>query len=176
MSKKEALRDLQERLAERLQQAQSGETGASWLAVISADRGFLFPLQDAGEIFPLSQITSVPHTASWFVGVASLRGQLHSIVDLGRFLGVSQGHAQESARDQVRLITLNVGFGSNAALLVDQLAGLRRSNQMTFVSSPDSTVSPEFVGNRYKDQEGQIWQEIKIAQLIQDEYFLQVNV
>ncbi len=47
MAKREALRELQSRLAERLQAAQSEPRGTAWLAVECAGQRLLFPLQQA---------------------------------------------------------------------------------------------------------------------------------
>src|SRR5438045_7444462 len=91
MANKEALRELQSRLAERLKAARTQDRGKSWLAVECSSRGFLFPLKEAGEIFALSPIVSVPHSHPWFLGVANLRGHLHGVVDLAGFLGVKAG-------------------------------------------------------------------------------------
>ena len=74
MAKKEALRELQSRLAERLQAARTQQRGSSWLAVECSGRGILFPLREAGEIFAMSVLVPVPHTHRWFLGVANLRG------------------------------------------------------------------------------------------------------
>ena len=49
MANKEALRELQSRLAEKLQAARTQERGRSWLAVECAGHGFLFPLNEAGD-------------------------------------------------------------------------------------------------------------------------------
>ena len=73
MANKEALRDLQSRLAERLKVVRSQPQGTSWLAVECSGRGFLLPLQEAGEIFPQTTIVPVAHTKPWFLGVANLR-------------------------------------------------------------------------------------------------------
>ena len=48
MANKQALRELQNRLAERLQAARTQDRGKSWLAVECGDRGFLFPLLGGG--------------------------------------------------------------------------------------------------------------------------------
>jgi twitching motility protein PilI len=53
MANREALRDLQSRLAGRLQAARSeGVSVAAWLAVQAGGRDYLLPLNQAGEIFP----------------------------------------------------------------------------------------------------------------------------
>ena len=56
MANKEALRELQSRLAKRLQEARTQERGKSWLAVECSSRGFLFPLKEAGEIFAMAPV------------------------------------------------------------------------------------------------------------------------
>ena len=103
MANKEALRELQSRLAERLKAAQTQERGRSWLAVECAGHGFLFPLQEAGEIFPFTPAMPVPYTSRWFMGVANLRGRLHGVVDLAGFLGVNSTETKRANQDGVNL-------------------------------------------------------------------------
>ena len=52
MANREALRQLQARLAERLLAARTETRVLSWLAVECAGHGLLLPLATAGEIFP----------------------------------------------------------------------------------------------------------------------------
>jgi twitching motility protein PilI len=132
MANKEALRELQSRLAERLKLARTQERGKSWLAVESAGRGFLLPLKDAGEIFSFVGVLPVPHSLPWFLGVANLRGHLHGVVDLARFLGLDPvgKHLGEAGRETARLVAFNAGLDINCALLVEKLAGLRNASQL----------------------------------------------
>jgi twitching motility protein PilI len=170
MANKEALRELQGRLAERLAAARTQERGKSWLAVECGARGFLFPLREAGEIFPFAPVLPVPHTNRWFLGVANLRGHLHGVVDLAAFLGVK---GTEAARDQSRLIGFNQSFDINCALLVDRLSGLRSEEHL--VAEPEAAgPRPRFVGERYRDAAGRAWQELNLAELAGDEAFLRI--
>jgi twitching motility protein PilI len=171
MAKKEALRELQSRLAERLQAARTQDRGRSWLAVECSSRGFLFPLKEAGEIFAMAPVVPVPHSHSWFLGVANLRGHLHGVVDLAGFLGVK---AVEPLREQSRLVAFNAGLDLNCALLVDRLSGLRSEQQLTAQADEASGPRPSFVGARYKDQAGRVWQELNLAALASDEAFLRI--
>ena len=84
---KQALRDFQSRLSQRLQTAQADNTGASWLAVEAGGVNLLFPLSHAGEIFPWMPVQRVPYTQNWYLGISNLRGALSGVVDLGMFLG-----------------------------------------------------------------------------------------
>lgn len=172
MAKKEALRELQARLAERLQSARAQADTASWLAVECAGQGVLLPLAQAGEIFSPAPLLAVPHTQPWFIGVANLRGKLHGVVDLARFLGLVPV-AAETGREQSRLIAFNPALDINCALLVDRLAGLRSAEQLQ--PDEDPRPRPAFAGARYADAAGRRWQVLHLAALASDEAFLKVT-
>ena len=174
MANKEALRELQTRLAERLKSARAEAAGVSWLAVECAGRGFLLPLHEAGEIFAMTAIVPVAHAKPWFLGVANLRGGLHGVVDLAAFLGVKGAERPaEVARERVQLVAFNASLELNCALLVDRLAGLRSAAQMTPEPDPQST-RPDFAGPLYRDAAGRLWQELRLAELARHESFLRV--
>jgi twitching motility protein PilI len=174
MAKKEALRELQSRLAERLQGVRSQtEASASWLAVECGGQGLLLPLAQAGEIFALGALIPVPHTSAWFLGVANLRGRLHGVVDLGRFLGVSAPAAPDIGREQSRLVAFNPALEINCALLVDRLAGLRSREQLQ-PDAADGAERPAFAGARFVDAGGRRWQELQLTALAREDAFLKV--
>ena len=179
MANREALRQLQSRLAERLQVARTEARQLSWLAVECAGQGFLVPLTTAGEIFPAGALLAVPHTQPWFLGVANLRGQLHGVVDLAAFLGLRLPLPRDALREQARLLALNPGLGSHSAVLVDRLAGLRSAAQLS-AESPDDQVGqtgharPAFASERWRDDEGRAWQEIDLAALARHPQFLAI--
>lgn len=173
MANREALRELQSRLAERLQQVRSADVRtAAWLAVECGVHGFLFPLAGAGEIFPASTLMPVPHTQPWFAGVANLRGGLHGVVDLSLFLGLEDLSAQ---RDTSLLVALNPSLVSHSAVMVQRLAGLRHVDQMQ--REPDEPgVRPAFAGPRWRDAQGRVWQEIDLAALSRQGEYLAIGV
>jgi len=170
MANKQALRELQTRLAERLQAARTQVRGQSWLAVECSGRGFLLPLREAGEIFALSPVLAVPYSHRWFLGVANLRGHLHGVVDLAGFLGVK---TTETGRDQSRLVGFNQTLDINCVLLVDKLSGLRSDEELT-VEADDAVAKPAFVGARLRDTAGRVWQELVLSALASDEAFLKI--
>lgn len=176
MANKEALRELQTRLAERMREARTEPRAATWLAVESAGIGFLLPLVDAGEIFPLGAVLPVPHTVSWFVGVANLRGGLHGLVDLAGFLGLRKAAVPgivEGTREQSRVIALGGALETNCALLVERLSGLRSREQMKALPRPAQPL-PAFAGTQYRDEGGRVWLELNLAALAGDEVFLKI--
>jgi twitching motility protein PilI len=174
MANKEALRDLQTRLAERLSAARSQDRSDAWLAVESEGRGFLFPLTQAGEIFAPTAIVPVAHAKPWFLGVANLRGGLHGVVDLARFLGIQRAEpSADVGRVRAQLVAFNATLEINCALLVDRLAGLRGAEQLTI--EPDTEQSrPSFVGGRFRDAAGCLWQEILLSELAHHDAFLRI--
>jgi twitching motility protein PilI len=173
MANKEALRELQSRLAERLKAARGQARDVSWLAVECAGRGFLLPLHEAGEIFAPTAIVPVAHAKPWFLGVANLRGGLHGVVDLAGFLGIKQfARPTEPARDRAQLVAFNAGLDINCGLLVDRLAGLRSAGQLVAEPAASSAQArPAFVGGRFRDLEGRLWQELRLSELAHDESF-----
>ncbi len=168
MANKQALRDLQSRLAERLQAARTQERGRSWLAIECSSRGFLLPLRDAGEIFAVAPMAPVPHSHRWFLGVSNLRGHLHGVVDLAGFLGLKTA---EASREQARLVGFNQALDINCVLLVDRLSGLRSEEELE-PESDDEVARPAFVGSRYRDASKRLWQELNLSALAGDEAFL----
>jgi len=173
MANKEALRELQARLAQRMQAAKTDQRGHSWLAVECAGQGVLFPLEQAGEIFDAAAVLPVPHTQSWFTGVANLRGGLHGVVDLAAFLGLRVRVANDAPKEGARLVALNPGLGVNCALLVDRLAGLRHAADLT-AQEVEETARPGFAGARWRDASGREWQEIKLSALAADGQFIAI--
>jgi twitching motility protein PilI len=173
MSKKDALRELQLRLANRLQAARERPRAAGWLAVECAQIGLLLPLAHAGEIHAARQVAPVPHAKPWMLGVANLRGQLNAVVDLGHFLHLRQAATPMAPRAGAQLVMLNPTLRVNAAILVDRLAGLRDSEQLERLPSSDEP-RPGFAGSSWRDPQGRVWQELDLAALAQDPQFLDV--
>ncbi|HSQ71696.1 MAG TPA: chemotaxis protein CheW [Rubrivivax sp.] len=173
MANREALRELQSRLAERLQQARTEARPAAWLALECAGQGLLVPLPSAGEIFPVGALRAVPHTRPWFLGVANLRGGLHGVVDLAAFLGLRPALAVDNLREPARLLAFNAATGSHCAVLVDRLAGLRSAEQLT-AEPPDAQPRPAFAAARWRDADGRMWQEIDLGALARYEPFLAI--
>ena len=177
MANKQALRELQTRLAERMLAARLQPRGQSWLAVECRGHGILLPLEQAGEIFAMVPLLPVPHTQTRFAGVANQRGGLHGVVDLARFLGLPEASAAEGGRDQARLISLGAALGLNVALQVDRLAGLRAIDQLqpdTAASDGGATERPHFAPTRWRDNDGRSWQALDLDALAHDVRFVSI--
>lgn len=178
MSKRLSLKAMQERLALRLQEAKDQGMSAAWLGVEVAQRHFLLPLVQAGEIFPWVAPHPVPYTQPWYGGVINHRGELLGLIDWAAFLaaqGVLPGVAPADQRlsHDARLVGLNAALGVPAVLWVDRLAGLHSPGD--FVSAePPGDQAPAWQGQRLTDATRRTWQEIDLIGLTADPTFLQV--
>ncbi len=182
-SSKQALRDLQTRLAQRMQAARDQEIqAASWLAVECAGVGLLLSLRQAAEIFTPVPMRALPYAQPWLAGVANLRGGLFTVVDLAVFLGLREAGAvrTEARQDlaQVRMVSLNAELNTNCALLVDRLLGLRGDEQLQpdLADSETAGQRPRFAGPRLLDADGRSWQTLDLEALAKHDQFLRVVV
>jgi twitching motility protein PilI len=177
MANRQSLKALQVRLAERLTAAKSEAVTASWLAVESGGSRFLLPLVQSGEIFSWTHLQEVPYTKPWYAGVASLRGGLHGVIDLGLLTGcVTLGlgsRVAERVTSETRLVSLHAALGVNAVLWIDRLMGLR--NPAMFHSLTESPPdSPAWYARCLVDGDGRTWQEINLQALAADAEFLAI--
>lgn len=176
MANRDAIRELQTRLASRLQAARSDGASVAWLAVKAGGGNYLFPLGQSGEIFPVSGVQAVPYAKPWFQGVINIRGGLFGIVDFAGFLQETcqRPRTQAPAQD-LSVVTLNSALEVNCAVQVDALAGLRGPE--AFVSyQPAAADAPEFFGNQFLDAAGVQWQEINLRTLSLSPQFLSISV
>ena len=172
---KQALRDFQTRLAERLQAARTQGVAASWLAVRAGAQRLLVPLSHAAEIFSWTDVQRVPYAKPWFVGVANLRGNLCGVVDLSAFLqGVASAPRTAPAQAQCRLIGFNPLLEANSAVLVDELLGMRTTQAFAH-SSARQAGEPEYFGHSYVDHAGELWRELNSQALSQQHAFLDIG-
>ena len=78
------------------------------------------PLDHVLEVIPPPSVTVVPGVKSWVKGVANVRGNLITIIDMAEYFGKSPVFLDSSAR----LMIMNIP-GLNAGLLVNEVLGLR---------------------------------------------------
>ncbi|HEY9108598.1 MAG TPA: chemotaxis protein CheW [Roseateles sp.] len=174
MANKTALRELQQRLAERMQAARETTLIANWLAVECAGVGLLFSLKQASEIFAPVPIKPVPYAKPWLAGVANLRGGLFTVVDLSVYLGLREAAPGRALAPQSRLVSLGADLNLNCALLVDRLAGLRSDEQLPLAAEQPVGARPRFAGAVRRDEAGRQWQEIDLEALSRQENFLHI--
>lgn len=163
MSNRINLRQFQQQLTDRMQaKGQAGEQASALGIQIGGDL-WLVEMDDISEVLPIPHITTVPFTRLWYCGVANVRGNLYSVVDLAAFMG--QADVLRDGRSRVLLVAQK--FALNAGLLVNRVLGLR--NIRTWRRSE--------VGGRvqYEDQQGHIWRQLNVSMLLKQPDFLHVE-
>ena len=168
MAKQISLREFQQGLAQRLREAQAEAEPTSRLGVQAGSRNWLIKLDDAGEMLPLPEISSVPLTRSWYLGLANIRGVLASVVDFSAFMG---GEPTTRTPD-CRLLLIAERFQSFSGLLISRMLGLR---SVQTLQAEDETPDRPWVGTVYRDGDGQVWRELNIAELAVHNDFLRVG-
>jgi twitching motility protein PilI len=181
MRKRESLKDLQTRLADRLQVAQSSDAPMAWLAVTVGAGNYLLPLRQSGEILPITQLHPVPRTQSWFMGVVNIRGSLFGTVDLGQFIAKTTpsqvqapSRASQAEEENITFVTLNPLLEVNCALQVSGLTGLR-ANESFRSAMPPRDDAPAYFRQQFQDAEGKLWQEIDLQILSHSPQFLNIS-
>ncbi|MDR0529075.1 MAG: chemotaxis protein CheW [Zoogloeaceae bacterium] len=170
MSRRVSLREFQEHLSRRLAGVAEGGSSATLLGIQSEKSSWLFDLSASGEIVSLPPLMSVPLTAPFFLGLANIRGKLHAVSDFSAFLGEDMTTRRGVSGN--RLLLVGTRFGSNAALLVSRILGLRNPADFT-VEAPTEGAEPWEVAT-YVDQEGKKWRRLDMAALLSDSRFMNV--
>lgn len=170
MARKSSLRDFQTYLAGRLSEAAQGRRSSSWLGIEARGEAWLIELSDGGEIVQAPQLASVPLTRPWFAGIANVRGNLHAVADFSAFLG-----GQVTPRNaNARLLLVGTRHGSNAALLVSRMLGLKNPEDFVAESGDDSL--PAWGRQRFSDGQGRIWHKLSVRELLADPDFMNIGI
>ncbi|MDO9449180.1 MAG: chemotaxis protein CheW [Rugosibacter sp.] len=180
-------REFQEKLSARLIAAQRGEIEQSVLAVESGTevlpggRRWLIPLAEAGEILPYPEITTVPLTQAWFLGVANIRGALHSVIDFSAWRG---GSLTPVTPAQARILLIGARHGANSALLIERTLGLRPLSGFQLAEdTPDqgssvltSSAQPaNWQEALVTDDQGMQWSMLNISLLLTSPLWLDIT-
>ncbi|CAG0962288.1 hypothetical protein MTYP_00797 [Methylophilaceae bacterium] len=146
----------------------SSSTTTSRLGVNINGFNWLVSLEDVSEVLPLPDITRVPQTHSWFLGMANVRGNLYALTDLANFFGYPPTNISAGSR----VLLVHNKFEINAGLLVERLIGLRATEDME--KQDDIGEQPSWYLNQYKDMNGETWHEMDIGVLVNQSEFAQV--
>lgn len=131
--------------------------GAHWITIAR---------EDVREVITPPELTRVPNSKPWLKGVANVRGELLTIVDLGQFLNLP---SEESRAKKVLV------FNSDrvpAGFLVDEVAGHRNfspAEQRPELVNPADVHAPYLLGGFVR--EGQPWWVLSLHKIAQSESF-----
>src|SRR5512134_3465834 len=141
------LRRFQQELATRLASKTAAQVESSRLGLACAGGQWLIRLADAGEVTAVPAVADVPLTKPWFRGLANIRGNLFSVIDLAAY----QGGEPTPVTPDARLLLVAERYNMAAALLVNRMLGLRNLQQ--FEAAP-TTGERAWERARFKDKDG----------------------
>lgn len=142
----------------------------SGVAFRLADLRLVTALDQVLEVLPCPDYTPVPGTRSWVRGVANVRGNLITIVDLAEHFGKAPVFQDEAAR----LMVMNAP-GLNAGLLVHEVLGLRHfdeEHERQQLPALDDPVMAHVRGAFMRDDV--LWGEFDMKSLAESPAFLHV--
>jgi purine-binding chemotaxis protein CheW len=115
---------------------QQKEQDLEMLSFLLGNEDYVVPVDRVREVLTPKEITPVPHTADYLVGVCSLRGRVMPVVDLNRRLGLA-----ESARDEKsRIIVVSLGQDDQVGLFVDRVRGVVRFLSSAVRPAPETVT------------------------------------
>lgn len=161
MSKRLNLREFQQRIINRLQAKDLSAARVSTLGVQIAGQNWLVAMVDLGEVLQMPPLTHVPMAKAWFRGVANVRGNLYSVVDMAAY----QHKGASLGGEGSRLLLVAERHAFNAALLVDRVFGLRDARNWRLDETQD----------QYFDEQGISWRKLDVVGLLGQAEFLQIG-
>lgn len=171
MARQISLREFQQSLAQRLREAQAASEQSSRLGVQAGDSFWLLRLDETDEVLPLPEISPVPLTQPWYLGLANIRGVMANVVDFGAFLG-----DEPTARTpECRLVLVADRFQSYSGLLISRMMGLRNLQNLEARDVAAASERNPWASTLYRDPEGRTWNELNMAALVAHETFLNVG-
>ncbi|MGC3962290.1 MAG: chemotaxis protein CheW [Rhodocyclaceae bacterium] len=166
MAKRISLREFQQDLTRRLTEVKTAGRRAGLLAFTAGGDNWLVDLVDAGEIIAAPSLTAVPLTRGWFRGIANVRGNLYSVVDLAAF----SGEAPTVLNNDARILLIGTRHGLNTALLVSRAQGLR--NPDDFEADDGFIDARPWITGALRDSQGRLWKRLAVRPLLGDARFL----
>jgi twitching motility protein PilI len=120
------------------------------------------------EILPCPQVTPVPGAKAWIVGLANVRGELLTVIDLGRYLSGVRSPVTASSR----LLSASLNRAP-IGLLIDEVYGQRHflDSDALPAELPEDSPLRSVVGKQYA-LGAETWHELDLDRLFNTAEFL----
>lgn len=153
-------------------QAQAGGEGDYWDGVVYRlnEYHLTSSIREIEEIISPGDIIPVPGSKPWLLGLANVRGNLTTIVDLGGYLFGQRSPMHSSSR-----LLLTSLQNRPMALLVDEVFGQRHfsENQSTTLTEQDSSAVAEQSDEEQSREQRLTEGWVEIADFIEREFHLE---
>ena len=149
------------------QESAPGAWSGIWFRLLDSD--LISGIDQVQEILIMPEVTRVPGSKSWLLGIANVRGNLVPIIDLRGFL-VGQ---RTAIGDRNRVLIVGQEGGA-VGLLIDEVHGQRHLVDTDLVDAPDSNEHPTdpYIDRVYQ-RDGRQWSVFDMQKLVGDPEFLQ---
>ncbi|NOR18603.1 MAG: chemotaxis protein CheW, partial [Xanthomonadales bacterium] len=141
-----------------------------WAGVIFriGDARLACSIKQVHEFLPIPAFTPVPGTKPWILGLANVRGDLMTVVDLSGFINGERSTV--SMRSRLLAATLR---GRPIGLMVDEVFGQRQfvSDEGKKPRLAKSSPLKKFVHKQYRSGKD-VWQELDLDSLFTTSEFL----
>lgn len=167
----EKLQDYEQRsIAFEPGSAEGQEHNSEWAGVIFriGDTRLACNIDQVHEFLPIPAFTPVPGTKPWILGLANVRGDLLTIVDLAWFLNGQRS----TVSMRTRLLAASLR-GRPVGLMVDEVFGQRHFIRDESMKSrlPKSSPLQRFVHKQYRSGKD-VWKELDLDILFSTAEFL----
>lgn len=128
------------------------------------------PLAEISEISPCPPISLLPGVQQWVRGIANIRGNLITVVDLAAFLELRPPSINKNSR----IMVINKA-GVMAGVLVDEVYGLRHydyATQIEQITLDEPKLIPYVKGGFATDEQEKI--VLSLFSLIQSQEFINI--
>lgn len=121
-------------------------TGDRFLSFAVGTEEYAIPLLSVKEVIAVPEITPVPYTPPYFLGIMNLRGQVISVIDFRQKLGVKSKTTQETA---VIICDLNP---SSLGVVVDSVNSVLSPSASEVSPKPaiQSSKATDFITSVYR--------------------------
>jgi twitching motility protein PilI len=141
-----------------------------WAGVVFSvgDARLTCSINKVHEFLPPPPVTRVPGTKPWILGLANVRGDLVTVIDLSAYLGGET--TRMTMRSRLLAATLR---GRPVGLLVDEVFGQQNFDpeQASRAELDEDSPLQPYISNQYQD-DGEVWQELDLDALFGTPEFL----
>ncbi len=107
------------------------DDGARYLCFLLGEESYAIPLLSVKEVIAPPEITPVPQTPAYFLGIMNLRGQIISVMDLRSKLGIKPAVSSETSIIICDLISSSIG------IVVDSIDSVLSPNREALSTKPE---------------------------------------
>lgn len=129
---------------------QTGHAGTRFIQFSLGEENYALPLLTVREVISVPETTLIPNSASYFVGMMNLRGQVITVMDLRKKLGIkNKANNKEEAVIIVNAEGLYVGLVVDS---INRVMAVESDNEIAVLPELSSQVNTKYISAVYKQE------------------------